>query len=183
MWKMRCFDHVGHNGLHWGCRPYLGSTQEQDIKDLKTVFKSCVNGYAFTIKHLPDFIAKNLAFCEDPWDFDMVFQWWVRCGLAPDIANEAARLNIWWDRVRKKLFVDASVSGEPLLYERVTVVFLAILKLDKLNDGRWNSMGTGFQQMSACLFIGYDVLVEKCLEKPNCPWELKGFRKLSPKLR
>ena len=174
-----CCCHDVHNSLKWALAPY-GSPQ--DLHDLRIVVESLRNSFSLLTRKLPSFMVKYVAFRVTEADTEAVRLFWSNMGVEPNMLDEVAEVNPWWQAW--KLSVSAHLSETEASHDKVALVLLYLCKWRRLNDSRWATMGSCCRSLLWGCCTGLEAWVAETRSDDACTdFFLHGFARLNSSIK
>ena len=176
-----CAMHDAQNGFKWALSPHAAGSPEV-VQNLHIAIESLRNSALHLQWHLCPFLEEALAFDRTPYSRDQVYEFWTTLGVGADVVDELVDLSPWYTGGR--LWVAGQCENDPQLLERVSRVFMYLLRLKRFTESRWCTAGPSCRALVACLSVGLDGLVAAVRKNPaTSDYYIGGFARLTPKVR
>ena len=175
-----CCHHDVHNALRWSLARHIDGAD--GIHDLHIAIESLRNSFDLLHGNLKSFIGQALETTAEPFDAEAVSRFWTLLGVAPDIVDLLAELNLHWSGGR--LYVSAASMEHPDAIERISTAILHIFRFRKFTTGRWLTVGESCRTLTAALCVGLAGLVDLIRKSPKTSeFYIHGFGRLAGQAR
>ena len=171
-----CSAHDAHNALKWGLECVTRDTGSI-VRKLHVTIESLRNAFDLLHGFLKPFVEAKLAFEGSSENPQEVYNHWVNLGVAPDLAETLAELNLHWDGSR--LLVGEQHRGQPELLQKVSACMLGVFQFRPFTTSRWVTVGDSSRSLVASLCLGLQGLVHMIRQSPDTSeYYIHGFGQL-----
>ena len=173
-----CVNHSIHGALKWAILEFIND--KMCVKNCFVVVESLRNSYGQLVANVGPWLRSVIKY--EDWDMSHQTELWTVLGMEPEWAERMAEMQVRFSDGH--LRVAASFEDDETVVEDLITIFLQALRLKKISDSRWVSLGGSCRTLVCSFAIGLSSLVDFVLRSPSeSRYFLSGFLRMDTKVK